>query len=94
MPTRARHRRTHARGRSETLPCFRWVNTVLGNLKTAIRGTCHAMHRPNVPRVLAEFQWRFNRRADMGTMLDKLLDAAVRHAPRPCLYLRLSEMDG
>jgi hypothetical protein len=81
-------------GRSETLPCFRWVNTVLGNLKTAIRGTCHAIRRPYVPRVLAEFQWRFNRRADMAAMLDKLLDAAVRHAPRPYVQLRLSEMDG
>lgn len=81
-------------GRSETLPCFRWVNTVLGNLKTAIRGTCHAIRRPYVPRVLAEFQWRFNRRADMAAMLDKLLDAAVRHAPRPYVQLKLSEMDG
>jgi hypothetical protein len=44
--------------------------------------------------VLAGFQWRFNRRGDMAAMLDKLLDAAVRHAPRSCVDLRLSEMDG
>ena len=61
---------------------------------TAMRGTCHAIRRPYVPRVLAEFQWRFNRRGDMAAMLDKLLDAAVRHAPRSCVDLRLSEMDG
>jgi hypothetical protein len=47
-------------GLSEELPCFRWVNTVLGNLKTAITSTFHAIRRPYLPRYLAEFQWRFN----------------------------------
>jgi hypothetical protein len=30
----------------------------------------------------------------MPAMLDKLLDAAVRHAPKPYLQLRLSEIHG
>jgi hypothetical protein len=30
----------------------------------------------------------------MAAMLDKLLDAAVRHGPKPYAQLRLSEIDG
>jgi transposase-like protein len=67
----------------EKIPAFRWVNTVLGNLKTAITGTFHSIRRPYVPRYLAEFQWRFNRRARLPDMLDQLLAAAVRTMPRP-----------
>jgi len=81
-------------GRSETLFCFRWVNTVLGNLKTAIRGTCHAIRRPYVPRYLAEFQWRFNRRFDLRGMLDKLAAAAVRQAPTPYQAIRIAHVGG
>ena len=81
-------------GRSETLICFRWVNTVLGNLKTAIRGTCHAIRRPYVPRYLAEFQWRFNRRFDLRGMLDKLAAAAIRQAPTPYQAIRIAHVDG
>ena len=81
-------------GRSETLICFRWVNTVLGNLKTAIRGTCHAIRRPYVPRYLAEFQWRFNRRVDLRGMLDKLAAAAIRQAPTPYRAIRIAHVDG
>jgi transposase-like protein len=75
-------------GLSEELPCFRWVNTVLGNLKTAITGTFHAIRRPYVPRYLAEFQWRFNRRARLVDMLDQLLSAAVTTMPRPYAAIR------
>jgi len=67
----------------EKLPAFRWVNTVLGNLKTAITGTFHSIRRPYVPRYLAEFQWRFNRRARLADMLDQLLAAALTTMPRP-----------
>ena len=55
------------------MPAFRWVNTMLGNLKTAITGTFHSIRRPYVPRYLAEFQWRFNRRARLADMVDQLL---------------------
>ena len=67
----------------EKIPAFRWVNTVLGNLKTAITGTFHSIRRKYVPRYLAEFQWRFNRRARLADMLDQLLAAAVATTPRP-----------
>ena len=42
-------------------PAFRWVNTMLGNIKSALHGTYHAMHSKHLPRYLAEFEYRFNR---------------------------------
>lgn len=36
-----------------------------------------------MPRYLAEFQWRFNRRARLPDMLDQLLAAAVTTMPTP-----------
>jgi transposase-like protein len=81
-------------GWSETIPAFKWVNTVLGNVKTAIRGTFKAIRRAYVPRYFAEFQWRFNRRADLKGMLSDLLAAAVNTKPRPYSELRLSDVAG
>jgi ISXO2 transposase-like protein len=41
---------------------FEWVNTALGNIKAAIVGTFGAVREKLVPRYLAEFECRFNRR--------------------------------
>src|SRR5512144_2416051 len=50
-------------GRKAVLtPAFKWVNTALGNIKTAIVGTYRAIRDKHVPRYLAEFEYRFNRR--------------------------------
>lgn len=46
-------------------PSFRWVNTMIGNFKNAIRGTFHAIGLKHAPRYLAEFEYRFNRRFDL-----------------------------
>jgi hypothetical protein len=41
-------------GRKATLtPAFKWVNTTLGNIKSAITGTYHAIRNKHVPRYLA-----------------------------------------
>jgi len=69
--------------RPETIPEFRWVNTVIGNLKTAISGTLKAIDARYAYRYLAEFQYRFNRRANLPAMLSRLARAAVRTSPRP-----------
>lgn len=73
-------------------PEFRWVNTLLGNLKTAISGTYHAFkYAKYANRYLAEFQYRFNRRFDLASMLTRLLRAAA--CTRPCsgTHLRSAE---
>lgn len=73
-------------------PEFRWVNTILGNLKTAINGTYHSIdHVKYGHRYLAEFAYRFNRRFDLAAMVPRLLRAAVTTKPHPLSVLRLSE---
>jgi hypothetical protein len=74
-------------------PQFRAVNTLLGNLKTAIGGTYHAFAFVKYShRYLAEFQYRFNRRFNMRTMLAKLLIALAVTPPRTEQGLRAAEV--
>ena len=78
---------------SVKLPQFRAVNTLLGNLKTAITGTYHAFDFAKYAhRYLAEFQYRFNRRFDMKTILPRLLAALVSAPPSSERVLRVAEV--
>jgi hypothetical protein len=73
-------------------PEFRWVRTMLGNLKTALAGTCHSFdHAKYAARYLAESAYRFNRRFDLAAMLPRLLHAAVVTKPQPLLVSRWPE---
>ena len=47
--------------RSAQLATFKWVNTMLGNVKNALLGIFHAIREKHAPRYLAEFEYRFNR---------------------------------
>lgn len=78
--------------RSTDMPCFTWINTLLGNLKTALAGTYHAFcFEKYAHRYLAEYQYRFNRRVDLKAMLQRLLHAAATTSPRSEAWLRLAE---
>ena len=45
--------------KSTGMGCFNWINTILGNLKTTIAGTCHAFaFEKYAGRYLAEVQYR------------------------------------
>ena len=83
-----------ASNHGEKLACFRWANTVLGNLKTAIAGTLKSVRPRYAYRYLAEFQYRFNRRFDLARMLHRLACAAVRTAPRPYKSLKIAHTAG
>jgi len=72
-------------------PAFKWVNTALGNIKAAITGTYRAINRKHVPRYLAEFEYRFNRRYDLAAIIPRLTWAAVRTTPMPYRLLKLAE---
>jgi hypothetical protein len=72
-------------------PAFKWVNTALGNIKTAMTGTYRAIRQKHVPRYLAEFEYRFNRRYDLAAMMPRLGWAAVRTPPMPYRLLKLAE---
>ena len=45
----------------------------------------------HVPRYLAEFEYRFNRRYDLAAMMPRLGWAAVRTPPMPYRLLKLAE---
>ena len=81
--------------KSSELSPFRWVNTFISNLKTAIRGTYHhfdfAKYRR---RYLAQAQYRINRRFDLPSLVGRMLWASARTAPCPERWLRLAEVRG
>jgi 2-hydroxychromene-2-carboxylate isomerase len=74
------------------MECLTWVNTILGNLKTASSGTYHAFDfEKYAHRYLGEYQYRFNRRFDLAKMLSRLVIATVRTCKRPEAWLRLPQ---
>ena len=73
-------------------PAFRWVNTILGNLKGNLLGVCRWISAKHLPRYLAEFRWRFNRRIDLENILDQLLSATALTPPMPQSLLVLTEV--
>lgn len=78
---------------SVDMPEFRAVNTLLGNLKTAIAGTYHSFDFAKYGyRYLAEVQYRLNRRFDMRAILGRLLHALLAAAPCPERRIRAAEV--
>ena len=62
---------------------FKWVNTCLGNIKTALAGTYHHVSAKHAQSYLSSFAYRFNRRFELGSIIERLAWAAVHTAPRP-----------
>ena len=78
---------------SVALEQFRAVNTVLGNLKTALKGTYHAIKFAKyAQRYLAEVQYRFNRRYDLRSILGRLVRAAAVTLPKREVVIRGAEL--
>jgi transposase-like protein len=86
------HREVVGKNRKSTdMECFRWINTILGNVKTAISGTYHAFDFEKYGyRYLGECQYRFNRRFDLPSIFSRLLYAATHTGERPERFLRLA----
>jgi hypothetical protein len=70
---------------------LKWVDTMLGNVKNSIHGTYHAIGHKHLPRYLAEFCWRFNRRFDLANLLPRLAVAAAQTPPMPYRLVKLAE---
>ena len=69
---------------------FRWLNTVLGNLKTALSATHHAFAFGKYGhRYLADAQYRFNRRYRLAELPTRLAVALLQAKPRPAWDLRI-----
>ncbi len=75
------------------VPEFRWINTVLGNLKTSLSGCYHAFDfQKYAARYLAAFSYRFNRRFDLRSLHQRLLIAAVTTTPQPLRSIRIADV--
>jgi transposase-like protein len=62
---------------------FRWVNTALGNIKAAITGTYRHVSPKHAQHYLSSFAYRFNRRFQLDSIVERLAWAAVHAAPQP-----------
>ena len=73
-------------------PSFLAVNTILGNLKTALAGTYHAFgFAKYAHRYLAQVQYLFNRRFDLRAILQRLARDACTTHPCPLEAIRAAE---
>ena len=64
------------------LPQFKWINTVLGNLKTTLAGAFHALkYSKYAEHYLAAFSYRFNRRFDLRGLVARLIVDVARCKP-------------
>jgi len=89
-----RHHPTVMAGRKpKAVPEFRWINTVLGNLKTSLSGCYHAFDfQKYAARYLAAFSYRFNRRFDLRTLHQRLIIAAASTPPHPMRVIRVADV--
>ena len=62
---------------------FKWVNTCLGNIKTALAGTYHHVSAKHAQSYLTSFAYRFNRRFQLDSIVERLAWAAVHTDPQP-----------
>src|SRR4051794_35720799 len=62
---------------------FRWVNTTLGNIKTALAGTYHHVSAKHAQSYLTSFAYRFDRRFQLDSIVERLAWAATRTSPQP-----------
>lgn len=67
---------------------------MLGNVKNSSQGTFHAIREKHVPRYLAEFEYRFNRRFDLPVMIERLIYVALRTPTMPYRLLKMAESYG
>ena len=71
------------------LPQFKWVNTVLGNLKTSLHGTYHSLGwDKHADSYIAAFAYRFNRRFDLRGLLARLVVDVARCQPHKIPSIR------
>jgi hypothetical protein len=77
------------------LPQFRWINTLLGNLKTSLSGTFHAFNVDKYARrYLGCFCLRFNRRFSLAAMTERIANAVCCCIPCTERVLRVEESYG
>ena len=88
------HHPTVMAGRKpKEVPELRWINTVLGNLKTSLSGCYHAFDfQKYAARYLAAFSYRFNRRFDLRTLHQRLIITAASTSQHPMRVIRVADV--
>jgi Transposase zinc-ribbon domain/ISXO2-like transposase domain len=71
------HRTRHLYPGKEAPKVLPWVHTLIANMKGNIRGIHHGVSPKNLPRYLAEFCYRFNRRFWELQMFNRMLHACL-----------------
>jgi ribosomal protein L37AE/L43A len=89
-----KHRPVVTGGGRPVVSEFKWVNTGLGNIKSAITGTCRSCRPQHAARYLAAYEYRFNRRFDLDKMVERLAAVAAKTTPQPRQTFKLAEMSG
>ena len=74
------------------LPDFKWVNTIIGNVKTSLNGAYHAFRFSKYSeRYLGAIVYRFNRRFNLRELPNRLLVAAIVMGPCSSATIRSPE---
>ena len=77
------------------LPQFRWINALLGNLKTSLSGTFQAFSfEKYARRYLGGYCFRFNRRFSLAEMTGRIANAVCCCIPCTERDLRVAESYG
>jgi len=72
------------------LPEFRWINTVLSNLKTSFSGSFPCLRfEKYADRYLGAFSYRFNRRFNLAAMTERVVHAICSCQARPERLLKV-----
>jgi hypothetical protein len=75
------------------LPEFRYINILLGNLKTSLSGTFYSFNfEKHGKRYLGGFCFLFNRRFKMAAMTERIVNVVCVCKPRPERALRAAEL--
>ena len=81
-----------AQGRSVFNYQFKWVNTVLNNIKSGFSGALHAFNfKKYSSRYLGNMQFRFNHRFDLKQCFYQVLNQAIQTAVKPARFLYSQE---
>ena len=70
------------------------VSTMPANVKQSLARSRHSLDGKRLPRYLAEFRYRFNRRYDPEALVPRLVHASVRTPPMPHRLLTPAESCG
>ena len=77
---------------SAEYPALHWVDTMIGNVKNAMHGTCYAIRAKLLLRYLTKFHYPINRRYNLPNLISRFLSVAVRAPNEPQRLLTMADV--